>query len=387
MGNDTEISAGQVLVVDDDDAIRAAVARCLERAGFRVVQAAAPSEAIKAIVGQGFDAVVSDITMPEFDGIELLRRVRSHDLDLPVVLLTGAPSLDTAVSALEHGAFRYLTKPVDWELLARTVRQAADMHALARLRRQLLALAPEGALQVGDRSGLEARFDAGLERLYLVFQPIVSFGARRVFAYEALMRSEEPSLPHPGALLDAAERLGRLRDLSRAVRKLAHRACTELPDGVLLFVNLHPQDLDDEQLVAEDMGRAAAGRIVYEITERARLEQVKSPRAQVERLRELGYRVAIDDIGAGYAGLNTVAQLEPEVLKLDMELVRGIHESALRQNLVGSMVELCRRMGMQVIAEGVETEEERDTLVALGCDLLQGFLFARPNRELTQPFG
>lgn len=381
-----ETSSGKVLVVDDDDNVRSAIARCLSKSGFSVTEAAHPASALLALESGGFETVVSDISLPGFDGIELLRRVRSTDLDLPVVLVTGSPSLESAIQAVQHGAFRYATKPIDWHALQLTVRQAVAMNTLARVRRQLLRPSGNSSLQIGDRSGLEARFGSALDQLHLVFQPIVSWSEQRVYAYEALMRSLEPSLPHPGALLDAGERLGRLLDLSRVVRRQAHAACSQLPNDTFLFVNLHPNDLDDPTISDAGAAEIAGGKIVYEITERARLEQVKAPRARVERLRELGYRIAIDDLGAGYAGLTTLASLEPEIVKLDMELVRGIDASPVRQQLVGSMVHLCKTMGMQVIAEGVETEAERDTLVAQGCNLLQGYLFARPARQFVQLF-
>jgi EAL domain-containing protein (putative c-di-GMP-specific phosphodiesterase class I) len=117
---------------------------------------------------------------------------------------------------------------------------------------------------------------------------------------------------------------------------------------------------------------------VLEITERSAIEDVKDIQARVTMLRRLGFRIAIDDLGAGYAGLSSFAALEPEIVKLDMSLVRNVHQSDIRQRLVGSMTALCKEMGMGVVAEGVEVVEERDCLRGLGCELLQGYLFARP---------
>jgi EAL domain-containing protein (putative c-di-GMP-specific phosphodiesterase class I) len=148
-----------------------------------------------------------------------------------------------------------------------------------------------------------------------------------------------------------------------------------------LFVNLHPEDLLDPHLL--DPSSALTGiadRVVLEITERASITVMDAVREQVQRLREVGFRIAIDDLGAGYAGLTSFALLEPEFVKLDMTLVRDIDASPVKQKLVTSMTSLCRQMGMLVVAEGVETSAERDALVDLGCDLLQGYLFARPGR-------
>ncbi len=99
----------------------------------------------------------------------------------------------------------------------------------------------------------------------------------------------------------------------------------------------------------------------------------------------MGFRIAVDDLGAGYAGLTSFALLEPDFVKFDMALVRDVQTSPIRQKLIGSMTTLCREMGMRVVAEGIETVEERDTVMQLGCDLLQGFLLGRPGRAFPTP--
>ena len=107
--------------------------------------------------------------------------------------------------------------------------------------------------------------------------------------------------------------------------------------------------------------------------------------SRMAQLRAMGYRIAVDDLGAGYAGLTSFAQLEPEVVKVDMSLVRGIDGSPTKQKLLESIIGLCRDLKIQIIAEGIETEPERDTLVRLGGDLCQGYLFAHPGRPFPVP--
>ena len=104
--------------------------------------------------------------------------------------------------------------------------------------------------------------------------------------------------------------------------------------------------------------------MVLEVTERAPLEQIRDVTARVAQLRALGYRIAVDDLGAGYAGLTSFAHLEPEVVKVDMSLIRGIDRSPMKQKLLGRSSTLCRDLGIEMIAEGIETEGERDALVA-----------------------
>jgi EAL domain-containing protein (putative c-di-GMP-specific phosphodiesterase class I) len=193
------------------------------------------------------------------------------------------------------------------------------------------------------------------------------------------MRSREPSLPHPGAILAAAERLDAVHALGRRVRGLTAAAFADAPADALLFVNLHPRDLLDAELFEQGTPLGGfAKRVVLEITERSTIDEIKDIHARVATLREQGFRLAIDDLGAGYAGLSSLAALKPEIVKLDMSLIRDVHTSDVRRRLVASMTSLCKEMKMLVVAEGVEAKEERDCVVGLGCELLQGYLFAKP---------
>jgi EAL domain-containing protein (putative c-di-GMP-specific phosphodiesterase class I)/ActR/RegA family two-component response regulator len=370
---------GRVLLVDDEATVSAVYARQLRRNGLIVEVAADAVVAAELCRQKAFDVVVSDISMPAMSGIDLLRSVREHDLDLPVVLLTGGPDIKDAIRAMEYGAFRYLVKPVPLQVLSDVVARAARLYQMAKVRREALQLVRDGGRQLGDRAGLESRFANALETLWMAYQPIVSWSARCVFAHEALVRTEEPTLRRPDHLLDAAERLGRLPDLGRAIRAKAAATMATMPVDGLLFVNLHTEDLADEQLFAATSPLSAfASRVVLEITERAALDRIEEPMRCMQRLRAMGYRIAIDDLGAGYAGLTSFAQLEPEVVKVDMSLVRGIDQSHTKQKLIRSIVELCRDLKIQIVAEGIETAAERNTLIRLGCDLCQGYLFARP---------
>jgi EAL domain-containing protein (putative c-di-GMP-specific phosphodiesterase class I) len=149
----------------------------------------------------------------------------------------------------------------------------------------------------------------------------------------------------------------------------------------VLFVNLHPRDLADEALfaAASPLARIAHS-VILEITERASLDEVSDVRDRVARLRQLGFRLAVDDLGAGYAGLTSFATLEPDVIKLDMSLVRDVDTNLVKRRVVERMTALAHELGVLVVAEGVETVAERGALVATGCDLLQGYLLARPGR-------
>lgn len=378
--------AGRVLLVDDEEAIRRICEVALRRVGFQVDTAAEGRAAIGLLQQHRYHVVVSDIGMPGLDGLQLLREVRGHDLDVPVVLMTGNPDVETAVRAIELGALRYLIKPFLPKDMVQTVRSAVQLRRLAALKREALGLLGDTNQLIGDRVGLEACFARALGSLQVASQPIVSYKARAAVAYEVLMRPQEPLLPNPGAVLSAAERLGRIHEVGRAVRACAMAEAGEAPRHVELFINLHPNDLLDEQLYDPESALAAmASRVVLELTERASLSDISDVKGRVTRLRGMGFRLALDDLGAGYAGLNTFARLEPEVAKIDMALVRNIDASPTQRTLVRNLVILCRELGIDIIAEGIETTAERDVLVDLGVDLLQGYFFAKPGRGFPTP--
>lgn len=371
----------RVLLADDDEALAGALRRALANAGFEVDVVHDGNTAIDALAKSSFDVILSDIRMPGTTGIDLLRAVRTRDLDVPVVLMTGNPAIGDAIEALELGALQYLTKPFPLERMVSVMERASKLHRLAVLKRDAFALQGREFGEAGDLASLGLSFDRALSSMWMAYQPIVSLGRHRAMAYEALMRTSEPALPNPGAVIEAAERLDRLNDLGRRVRALVAASLPDAPRDSLVFVNLHARDLLDPELSTESAPLSSfARRVVLEITERAALVNVKDYEARVKVLRDMGFRIAIDDMGAGYAGLTSFTTLEPEFVKLDMSLVRGIHTSDVRQKLVASMISLCGEMEKGIIAEGIEVVDERDQLVELGCDWMQGYLFAKPEK-------
>ncbi len=226
-----DVPPGRVLVVDDDDIFLKVCRTILRRAGFQVDAVSSSAEALERIRGQRYDTIVSDIRMPGGDGISLLRAARNQDPNLPFVLMTGAPTVETAISAVEHGALRYMQKPFDVDNFVGVVSEAV-------------------ARRVGaaDLPALNRRLDRALEQLFLVYQPIVRPSQGTILAYEALLRSAAPDVTGPGDILELAERTNRVFDVGRAVRARAAADLASLDPSVLLFVNLHPADLEDPEL-------------------------------------------------------------------------------------------------------------------------------------------
>jgi EAL domain-containing protein (putative c-di-GMP-specific phosphodiesterase class I) len=234
--------------------------------------------------------------------------------------------------------------------------------------------------QVARLRELEDKLGLCMATLQIHMQPIVHASTRARFGYEALMRSTDKSLPHPGAVLDAAERLEKVSQLGRALRGLTAKVIADAPaERGLFFVNLHLLDLLDKQLTSAFAPLTkVASRVVLEITERTSLQGHADIRYRVAELKELGFQIAIDDLGGGHARMGTFSPFDTDFVKLDMSLVRDLEKHPTKQRLVKSIIELCADSNTKVVGEGVETEAEAKVLVDLGCDLLQGYLINRP---------
>lgn len=374
--HDTSDKRADVLLVDDDVLVLRALERTLTQSGFTVARATDGNTAAREAMTGGYDVIVSDIHMPGVSGTEMIDMLRSYGCQTPVVLMTGSPSLETAREAVELGALHYLTKPIETVQLLRAVGRAAARSREVRRAR---------VAQVSSDPGMAAAFDRALGSLWMAYQPIVSLRMHGPFAYEALVRSHEPGFANPGPLLAFAEKHNRIQELSRGIRELCADAAANVPKGALLFVNVHAQDLFDPELFSSQSPLASyASRVVLEITERGAIDEISDVGDRIRRLRDLGFSVAIDDLGAGYAGLSSIVMLEPDYVKLDMSLTRDLAASPLRKRLVGSMVDACRDVGIRLVAEGVETERELLALRELGCDLLQGYHFARPTPQFVK---
>jgi EAL domain-containing protein (putative c-di-GMP-specific phosphodiesterase class I) len=376
MGNEKP----NVLVVDDDDGVLRAYQATMRRWDCDVETADSGRRAIEILGTKHFDVIVTDVNMPEMDGLEFLRAVREQDPEIPIVLVTGNPGIEAATRAVEEGAFGYLVKPVEAAELEDFVRRAIQ-------RRRLLRVESQGLLEAarpcsfGDRTELELHFASALDRLWMAYQPAISWNERRVFGYEALLRSDEPGMEDSLQIVDAAERLGRLPEVGRTVRALVANDMAEAPPAACILVKLHAADLHDEELFAPDAPLSrVAGRVLLEITERVALDTMVDVEDRVCRLRRMGYRLAVDDVDAGYAGLSSIMRIEPELAKIDASLVRGIDTDARRRAIARSLFELCSELGTDVLAGGVETAAERDALLSLGCDRFQGHLFAKADR-------
>ena len=369
----------RILVIHGEDETRQCYERALGEAGFLVDATGDAATATEMITSRRYDVVLYNLGAFGQAGNHLLRNLRKRDLDVPVILTTRYEAFDRTSATANYSVVRSFVEPLNVDDLVRTASRAVHFHRLTRVRREAMTRLNSSGEWMGDRTGLEYHFDSALGCLSMAFQPIVSAADNSVFAFEALLRSGEELLHSPVAVFRAAERLNRVHDVGRIARDTIAATMAGSADPPILFVNVHSHDLLDPHLL--DPGShisSFATRIVLEITERTPLDELHDLGVRIKDLRALGYRFALDNLGAGHAGVGSLAQLEPEVCKLDALLIRGIDGDSVKRDLVRAMLAVCRDMNILTICAGVETLAERDALLQLGGDLMQGYLFAKP---------
>lgn len=364
---------GRILVVDDEPLVRSSVERILRRAGHVVTTAPSGPAALELATRRFFDVALVDLHLGAMSGIDLLQELRGIQPGCVAILISAAFDKQEIIDGVNRAAVRrVLEKPVRNQILLDTIEET-------------LGLARSGAIDEDgseDQRQLIECFEE--DHLRLAIQPIVAAkDPADVFAYEALLRSSHATMRSPGAIIGAAERNGMLIPLADAVASLAFGWLERLPPAIKLFVNLHPAELGHPELLRGRWAPAAAHaeRIVVEITERSRVLDFESWRQSTTALRDLGFGIAVDDLGAGYSSLSVLAELKPEFIKVDMSIVRGVDSDLHKRRLVQLLSEFSTTTEARLIAEGVETEPEAQALRGCNAELLQGYLFGKPEFE------
>jgi EAL domain-containing protein (putative c-di-GMP-specific phosphodiesterase class I) len=223
--------------------------------------------------------------------------------------------------------------------------------------------------------------DSGIE-FDFAFQPIVSVKDQMIVAHEALARGPrgEPAVSVLNQVTWENRHSFDQECRARAIEQAASLAMRES-----LSINFIPNAVANPRLCIQRTLRTAAecdfdlSRLIFEVTESEKLVDVEMLVKIFREYRKIGIRTAIDDFGAGYAGLNLLARFQPDIVKIDIDLIRDIDANMPKQIIVENIVSLCNKLGIVALAEGIETVAERDFLVSIGIDLMQGFLFARPS--------
>ena len=377
---DTFRSAHTVLVVDDDPGFSGAL---IDLIGIdpklRVVGSASDASEGAAMVRLLRPNVcLCDVRLPGGGGEIVAAEARRSAPETRVVALSASDDADTIMGMIRAGAMSYIVKGTAGDEVLdgihRAIRGQASMPASA-------------ATAVGAElrgQGEEARGKVILLRhvldhdlMSIVFQPVVDIETREPIAFEALCRVNlPPRRPPNNWFADAADNdLGLEFELHAIRLALAH--LSHLPDECPLHVNASPAVAMSPELALLFKG-IAPGRIILEITEHTRIDDYPALAAALAPLRAAGVAIGVDDAGSGFSSMSHIVNMEADVIKVDISLVRDIHLNKMRRAMVGALAEFARQAEALVIAEGVELEEERATLITLGVTAAQGYLFGRP---------
>jgi len=235
------------------------------------------------------------------------------------------------------------------------------------------------------RADLEVkRVLAGMAAARLVFQPVVDLVRGEVVGYEALARFGGAGLRTPGPYLAAAERTGRAAELEAHLLAQALAARAGVPAGCFLAVNVSPVLLADPVVTALLRAAGDLSGLVLELTEHVPVDNLGALRKRIDALRDRGALLALDDTGAGWSGLRQVAELRPDIVKLDKSLVTDVDRDEVKQGLVELVGQFVSRLGSRLLVEGVERFEELDAVSRLGVPLAQGWLLGRPSIRWSQ---
>jgi EAL domain-containing protein (putative c-di-GMP-specific phosphodiesterase class I)/GGDEF domain-containing protein/CBS domain-containing protein len=223
----------------------------------------------------------------------------------------------------------------------------------------------------------------------IVFQPIISLRDGSVLGYEALSRGPvNTPLQYPDALFGVATECGKLWDLEQLCRTKALESAYQSGLEIKLFLNVNPYVIHDDKF-KEGFTKEYLKKynidpenIFFEITEKNAVDDMEGFKKTIENYKKQNYKIAIDDAGAGYSGLNLISDIHPHYIKLDMNLVRDIDKDEFKKSLVKSLYEFCRLSNISLIAEGIETEEELNVLIDIGVHYGQGFYIQRPNEKI-----
>lgn len=362
----------RILLVDDEVDFAETLRMRLGMRGYEVSVVHTGEEALKKAKEKP-NLILLDVMMPVMDGYEVCRRLRkdSETKLIPIIMLTAKEMSKDKVEGLHVGADDYISKSFDAEELF------ARIEALLRRDNFFEEMESDKAILIEEVKRIIQK-----ELVEMVFQPIIYLNTRQLIGYEVLTRpSQESPLKNPEKLFQCALRYGMLFDLERVCRKKALAKMGGLVEKKLFFFNNNPYLIESEKFKQILALYTKPEQIVLEVTERAEIKDFPRFCQTVTSLKKKGFKIAIDDVGSGYSSLDAVAEMEPDFVKIDISLVRDINLKPKKQNLVKAIMLLCPQGQTVSIAEGIETEDELNTLVDLGVEAGQGYFLGRPAPE------
>lgn len=380
MNRPLECYAGMsVLVVDDNHDDVASLQHLLIRSGLERVYTETDSRKVDRLLTKYKpDLVLLSLRMPRIDGFAVLAQVRKYAAGgyLPVMVLTGDTTTVSRNRALVEGAQDFLTKPVDPTEVVLRIANLLQTRQLYATLRYLTAVQTQPG---GEQAEVRARIQGVLadKTLTHVFQPIQDLNTGATVGHEALSRFPDATLGGPDRWFADAFNVGLGVDLEWLAATSAMAYLDTAPPNMFLTVNLSPATVMN--LVEHELCPPAMWpRLVIELTEQVPVEDYPALERALAPMRSHGARLSADDLASGYAGFRHLLRLRPDIIKLDISLITGIHRNHEQQALTRALLTFASEVGAQVIAEGIEEPAELATLQALGVQWGQGYLIGRP---------
>lgn len=376
----------RVLIADDEADVRAALADLIaSEENLQLVGAARDAaETVELAVAHHPDVAIIDVKMPG-GGPRAVREILKRSPGTRVLALSAYEDRSTVVRMLGAGAVGYLVKGTSSDEIVRAIGRAVQGQAsvstevMAGVVHELTTQLEREETRVEERRERLDRIQRVLrgEGMAMVYQPIWDLRAQAVVGMEALARfSIAPDRP-PNEWFDEAAELGLGVEMELLAIRAALADLHRIPDGAYLSLNLSHRTAMSTPLLGA-IGAMSFDRLVWEITEHEPVEDYEALVPALEQLRARGSRVAIDDAGAGFASLRHTLMLSPDIIKLDISLTHEIDADRRKRALAAALISFADELDMAVVAEGIETQEELDTLLALGVRHGQGFHLARP---------
>lgn len=362
-----------ILLIDDEADFAETLSARLEMRGYIVSVAHDGKEALEKAKDKP-DLILLDVILPPTTGYAICRTLRKDNKTkyIPIIMLTAKNCPYDRIEGLQVGADDYITKSFDVEELF------ARIEALFR-RGNLLEKTEE------DRAVLieELKRIIRNELVEIVFQPIFYLEPRQLFAYEVLSRGpQNSSLKEPGRLFQCALDYGMLFDLEILCRKKAMAKFCDIDKKCLIFFNTSPYIIESDRFKDILALYTRPEQVVLEITERVEIKDFAIFCQTISSFKTTGFKISIDDVGSGYSSLGAIAKMDPDFVKIDMTIVRDIDTDPKKQDLVKAIMLLCERSRIIAIGEGIETEDELNTLINLGVEVGQGYFLGQPHSEL-----
>jgi len=378
----------RVLLADDDPAILAALKKLIDgEPGMTVSGMAHDAGEAIALAERGLpDVALVDVGMPGGGGSRAAREIILRSPGTSVVAVSAHRDRSAVAEMLRAGALGYVVKGAPIGEIIDAVRRATR-HQGSLSGELTMALGLELDQQLGSRERTEAarRVQAARVRRALepgvirpIFQPIVDLDSGEAVGYEALARFHlDPDEPPPQDWFRAATEAGLGKELEFAAIRAALDRFAEIPAPAFLSLNLSPPAVLSGRL-AETILPYPPDRLVVEITEHAPVDDYDALAASLRPLISRGGRLAVDDAGAGFASLRHILRLAPQLIKVDVSIIRGIDTDAAKRSMAAALASFGREMEITLVAEGIETPAERHTVRSLGVRFGQGFLLGRP---------